>query len=102
MSNQILPEIKPAGLQMWPLGHGIVATTVAVSGDKGMFIMAGVPDRLQGEPGHPMQGDPLTLVRALIDLPGNQSCVMVYPSAAAIDATIEQLTDLKLMLATAA
>lgn len=99
--SELLPEEKPEGLQMWPLGHGIVASTVAVSGSKGMFILAGVPDRLQGEPGKEMEGNPLELIRALIDLPENQSCVMVYPSVDAIEATIGSLRDLQRMLAAA-
>lgn len=98
MREELLPEIKPEGLQMWPLGQGIVVTTIAVSGGKGMFIMAGVPDPLQGVPGQMMNGDPLTTLRALIDLPGNQSSVLVYPSTEAVDATIASLTDLKRMM----
>lgn len=98
----ILPEQKPDSMQIWPLGHGIVATTVAGGGGKGMFILAGVPDALEGKLGQTMDGDPAQTLEALIAIPGNQSCVLVYPHIAAIDATISSLTELKTMMGDAA
>jgi hypothetical protein len=94
----ILPDEMPGGLQIWPFGQGVVVNTVAHCNGMGLFIIAGVPDDLRDDPGAEMEGEPVDIIRALVAMPGNQSCLFAYPTVAAIDATIAQLNTLKLMM----